>query len=138
LHGLVTLRADIFVVEQNCTYRDLDDRDIEPQTEHLWTADDKGPTSYLRVLAEPGGITRIGRVCTRQDVRGQGLSRQLMTAVLTDSYGQVIVLDAVVLDAQAHLVDWYARFGFVVAGSSYVEDGIAHVPMRRESSPVSR
>jgi ElaA protein len=134
VHDLVTLRADIFVVEQECTYRDLDGRDVEPQTEHLWTADEKGPTSYLRVLADPGGITRIGRVCTRADARGQGLSRLLMTAALSGSEGHTVVLDAVVLDAQAHLAEWYARFGFVVDGPMYVEDGIPHVPMRREPS----
>jgi ElaA protein len=130
LHALVTLRADIFVVEQECAYRDLDGRDVEPQTQHLWTADEQGPTSYLRVLAEPDGSTRIGRVCTRADARGQGLSRQLMTAALNGSDG-TFVLDAVVLDAQAHLADWYGRFGFVVDGPRYVEDGIPHVPMRR-------
>jgi ElaA protein len=135
LHDLVTLRADIFVVEQECSYRELDGRDVEPQTEHLWTADDKGPTSYLRVLADPGGVTRIGRVCTRADARGQGLSGRLMTAALTGSDGRAVVLDAVVLDAQAHLVDWYGRFGFVVDGAMYVEDGIPHLPMRRSATP---
>ena len=137
LHDLVTLRADIFVVEQECTYRDLDGRDVEPQTEHLWTADEKGPTSYLRILAEPGA-TRIGRVCTRADARGQGLSRQLMTAALIGSDGRTVLLDAVLLDAQAHLTDWYARFGFVVDGPTYVEDGIPHVPMRRDPSSAAR
>jgi ElaA protein len=137
LHDLVTLRADIFVVEQQCTYRDLDGRDVEPQTEHLWTADETGPSSYLRVLADPGGIARIGRVCTRADARGRGLSRRLMTAALTGSEGLTVVLDAVVLDAQAHLADWYARFGFVVDGPRYVEDGIPHVPMRREAVRTS-
>jgi ElaA protein len=134
LHALVTLRADIFVVEQECIYRDLDGRDAEPQTEHLWTADDQGPTSYLRVLAEPGGVARIGRVCTRADARGQGLSGRLMAAALSGADSRTVVLDAVVLDAQAHLTDWYGRFGFVVDGPAYVEDGIPHVPMRRSSS----
>ena len=53
-HDLVRLRVDVFVVEQRAAYAELDGRDPEPGTEHWWTADDAGPTAYLRVLAEPG------------------------------------------------------------------------------------
>jgi ElaA protein len=129
LYRLVALRQAVFVVEQNCVYPDLDGRDVEPLCDHVWTADEQGPTAYLRVLAEPDGAARIGRVCTRADARGQGLAADLITDVLDRHPGRVIVLEA-----QEHLAGWYARFGFTVTGARYLEDGIWHLPMRRSSS----
>ena len=127
LHDLLALRQAVFVVEQNCAYPDLDSRDVEPLTEHVWTADEQGPTAYLRVLTEPGGAARIGRVCTRADARGAGVGAALVTDVLDRNPGRVVVLEA-----QAHLAGWYGRFGFVRSGAEYLEDGIPHQPMRRE------
>lgn len=127
LHDLMALRSAVFVVEQNCAYLDLDGRDVEPLTEHVWTADERSLTAYLRVLTEPDGAARVGRVCTRADARGAGLAAALLTDVLDRNPGRVIVLEA-----QEHLADWYGRFGFVPTGPSYIEDGIPHVPMRRE------
>jgi ElaA protein len=126
LHDLVSLRIDVFVVEQACAYPELDGRDVEPGTEHVWTADEKGPTAYLRVLTDPDGEARVGRVCTRADARGAGLAARLLADVLARTGDR-----AVVLDAQEHLAGWYARFGFAPTGPRFVEDGIPHVPMRR-------
>ncbi len=125
-HDLVKLRVDVFVVEQECPYPELDGRDVEPGTEHVWTADGAGPTAYLRVL-EDGAALRVGRVCTRKDARGDGLAARLMADVLRRHPRR-----AIVLDAQSYLVGWYERFGFAVSGPEYVEDGIRHTPMRRE------
>ena len=125
LYGLLRLRVDVFVVEQACAYPELDGRDLEPTTRHFWTADAAGPTAYLRLL-EDGSSARIGRVCTRVDARGAGLAALLMRSALDLCAG----LD-VVLDAQSHLAGWYAGFGFEADGPEFVEDGIAHTPMRR-------
>jgi ElaA protein len=127
LHDLVRLRVDVFVVEQSCPYPELDGRDVEATTEHVWLADGSGPAAYLRVLAEPDGAIRVGRVCTRAGARGQGLARVLMDDVLARHAGR-----RVVLDAQAYLVGFYAGLGFETCGPSYDDDGIPHVPMRRE------
>jgi ElaA protein len=132
LHALVALRIAIFVVEQACPYQELDGRDVEPTAEHLWTADAQGPTAYLRVLSEPDGAARIGRVATRADARGQGLSRLLIEDVLDQEAGRDVVLEA-----QEHLAGWYARFGFAATGPTYLEDGIPHVPMRRPATVVT-
>jgi ElaA protein len=126
LHDLLRLRVDVFVVEQECAYPELDGRDTEPGTEHVWFADDAGPTAYLRVLAEPDGGVRIGRVVTRADVRGSGAAARLVADVLARHDGTPAALEA-----QSYLVGFYARFGFAPAGPEYVEDGIPHVPMRR-------
>ncbi|MBT0769178.1 GNAT family N-acetyltransferase [Kineosporia sp. J2-2] len=127
LYRLLKLRVDVFVVEQECPYPELDGRDLESGSEHLWFSDADGPTAYLRTLTDPDGALRIGRVCTRADARGRSLAGKLMTTLLagTDDGRDVV------LDAQAHLSGWYARFGFTADGPEYVEDGIPHVPMRR-------
>jgi ElaA protein len=127
LHDLVALRIAVFVVEQTCVYNELDGRDREPGTEHVWTADVDGPTAYVRVLTEPDGSARIGRVCTRGDARGAGLAARLLTDVLARTADRTVVLDA-----QEHLTDWYTRFGFTPSGPAHVEvGGIRHVPMIR-------
>jgi ElaA protein len=126
LYGLLKLRTDVFVVEQACAYPELDGRDTEPDTGHRWFEDEAGrPVAYLRTLAQADGATRIGRVVTRPDSRGTGLARQLVESVLADHRGPVVA------DAQAHLAAWYEALGFEITGPEYLEDDIAHVPMRR-------
>lgn len=126
LYGLLRLRVEVFVVEQRCAYPELDGRDTEPGTRHVWAADDDGtPLGYLRVLEEPGGAARIGRVCVADSARGSGLARTLMRHAL----GLVGARECV-LDAQSYLVGFYAGFGFTPTGPEYTdEDGIPHVPM---------
>jgi ElaA protein len=126
LYALLKLRVDVFVVEQRCPYPELDGRDTEPATRHLWTTRDGVPVGYLRILAEPDGGARIGRVCVARSERGTGLARRLMVAAL-ERVGD----RPAVLDAQAHLTGFYASFGFMPNGAGYVEDGIPHVPMAR-------
>jgi ElaA protein len=130
-HDLLRLRVDVFVVEQECPYPELDGRDVEPQTRHLWLADDDGPVAYLRILADPDGVARIGRVVVAGRGRGAGHGHRLMTEALA-----LVGARPCVLAAQAHLADFYGRHGFVVDGPRYVEDGIPHLPMRREPGPV--
>jgi ElaA protein len=134
LYDLLRLRVEVFVVEQECPYPELDGRDTEPGTWHAWTTQPASPavTAYLRVLTEPDGTLRIGRVCTHRDHRGQALAAQLMTLVLAEAGDRVVVLDA-----QSYLVAWYERFGFVVAGPEFVEDGIPHIPMVRRPDGVA-
>ena len=125
-YGLSRLRSAVFVVEQDCPYLDLDGRDLEPATVHLWVAAPGGePVAALRLL-DDGEAARIGRVVVAPAHRGRGLARALMLAAL-ERVGE----RACVLDAQAHLEHWYARFGFAATGPEFLEDGIPHVPMRR-------
>jgi ElaA protein len=130
LYALLRLRTDVFVVEQHCPYPELDGRDTEPDSWHMWLNDNDEPLAYLRVLVDPDGVRRIGRVCTAAGSRGAGLSGQLMTAALDTK--DVSDGEPFVLDAQSYLVDFYGRFGFVADGPEFVEDGIPHTPMRRD------
>lgn len=126
LYRILQLRSEIFVLEQNCPYLDPGGRDLEPEAEHHWVEVDGRIVATLRVLAEPSGERRIGRVCTAESARGNGFSSLLITAVI-EQYPDTTL----VLDAQAHLVDHYGRFGFVAEGEEFDEDGIPHRAMRR-------
>ena len=123
LYEILRLRVDVFVVEQDCPYPELDGRDLEPTARLLWFDDAGRVTATLRVLHD-GDDRRIGRVATAADARGQGLAAELMRAAVASCEGRLVRLDA-----QAHLAGWYARFGFVVDGDEFVEDGIPHLPM---------
>jgi ElaA protein len=125
-YDLWRLRESVFVVEQECAYQELDGRDLEPGTRHVWASVDGRPVGYLRVL-DDGPHARIGRVLVAADRRGAGLAATLMAAALDVVGGRPSVLDA-----QSHLAGWYTRFGYRPDGDEFVEDGIPHVPMRRD------
>ncbi|HEX6500840.1 MAG TPA: GNAT family N-acetyltransferase [Micromonosporaceae bacterium] len=134
LYALIRLRADVFVVEQKCAYLDLDGRDLEADTRHLWLAGDgEPPAAYLRVLSDHAGRARIGRVCVARDQRGRGHARRLMRAAL-DLIGD----RPCDLNAQSYLVDFYAEFGFRVVGPEFLEDDIPHMPMARSDLACRR
>jgi ElaA protein len=128
LYALLKLRVDVFVVEQACPYPELDGRDSEPGTRHLWVtagADPAEPLAYLRLLTEPDGTMRIGRVVTASKARGEGHAKRLMVAAL-----EVDPAAATVLDAQSQLVNWYGKFGFRPSGPEF-GNRIRHTPMRK-------
>jgi predicted GNAT family N-acyltransferase len=126
VYALCRLRVDVFVVEQECPYPELDGRDVEPGTWHLWAEVDGEIAATIRVL-DDGPTRAIGRVATATSARGQGLAARLIDAGIELCEGLPITLGA-----QAHLEGWYERFGFRRSGPGYDEDGIPHVPMRRE------
>jgi ElaA protein len=127
LYPLLTLRSEVFVVEQECPYQDLDGRDLLPTTTHLWWQPADEPDGYLRLLRDPDGSHRIGRVCTTKRTRGTGLGALLMKAAM-----EHIGDEAAVLEAQTYAQRFYSRFGFVAIGEPYFEDRIEHITMRRD------
>jgi ElaA protein len=128
LYRILALRTDVFVVEQNCAYPELDGRDLEPPTRLVWAEGDGAVLATLRLLVEPDGSARIGRVATSTAARGRGLAAKLMERALQLAMGRPVVLHA-----QSYLVAWYERFGFVRTGPDFDDDGIAHAPMLRSS-----
>ncbi|MBD8585139.1 GNAT family N-acetyltransferase [Frigoribacterium sp. CFBP 8766] len=136
LYDLLRLRVDVFVVEQECAYPELDGRDVEPDAVMLWAEEDEQVLATVRLLADhsddgaDADALRIGRVATATAARGRGLAADLMRLALDRADGRLVRLDA-----QAHLEGWYARFGFVVDGPGFLEDGIPHVPMSRAATP---
>jgi len=125
LYRILALRSEVFVVEQECVYLDPDGRDLEPDARQLWVERDGTVVATLRLLRDQDRA-RIGRVVTAPTARGGGVAAALVRRAI-ELAGDVDI----VLDAQAHLADWYGRLGFVRDGAEFVEDGIPHVPMRR-------
>lgn len=126
------LRESVFVVEQECPYPELDGRDLEPGTRHVWLEDAGRPVAYLRILADADRL-RIGRVVVAADHRGGGLAERLMRAALEEVGDRPSCLDA-----QSYLVGWYTRFGYTPSGEEFLDDGIPHVPMERPGYSRSR
>ena len=123
------LRQDVFVVEQACPYPDLDGRDTEPGTRHVLLQDGSGALVGCARVLDDGDVWRVGRVLLAPRARGRGLADPLVRACLDACLAAGPERD-VVLDAQSPLRDLYAGFGFEVSGPEFLEDGIAHLPMR--------
>ena len=128
LLGILQLRCEVFIVEQECVYADVDGRDAEPGTRHLWFDEGGTPVAYLRILQRAGrdrphrpGLHREGRPrAGAVEPADEGRARP----------GRARGPGAV-LNAQSYLVGFYEGFGFAVAGPEFLDDGIPHTPMRR-------
>jgi ElaA protein len=122
------LRQQVFVVEQDCPYPDLDGRDLEDSTRHVVLVDDADAVvGTLRVL-DDGGWMRIGRVAVAPAARGRGLATALMDRAMALCGDREVRLDA-----QTGLTAFYEGYGFVVTGPEFDEDGVMHVPMSRQA-----
>ena len=119
------LRQQVFVVEQDCPYPDLDGRDLEDATRHVVLLEDDTVLGTLRVL-DDGDWARIGRVVVAPAARGRGLAALLMEAAMGLCGDREVRLDA-----QTGMTRFYERYGFAVTGPEFDEDGIMHVPMAR-------
>lgn len=134
---IFALRTSVFYLEQRIDEEELDERDRDPSTLHVWVRDERGVASYLRVLEnaepQPGDTDArrlIGRVVTRADRRGQGLSRGLLEHVI-QQFGH----EPIALHSQTHVQPLYAALGFEPYGDEYLEAGIPHIGMRRAPTP---
>nr|WP_316638453.1 GNAT family N-acetyltransferase [uncultured Roseateles sp.] len=130
LYQALQLRSEVFVIEQQCIYLDPDG--LDQQAWHLMGRSEAGLQAYLRLL--PPGLKAaepvIGRVVTAPAARGGGLGRRLLREALLECE-KLWPGRALFLSAQAHLQSFYGGLGFVPVSGQYVEDGIAHVDMRR-------
>lgn len=137
-YALLRLRAEVFVVEQDCPYQDLDNKDCEGV--HLWAeraalpAGEGGAVLALTRLLPVGTSypeeVSIGRVVTSSEVRGTGVGRELMRQSLL-ALDRIWPGEPIRLSAQSYLEQFYSDFGFKAQGEQYLEDGIPHVAMIR-------
>lgn len=131
LYDLIQLRLAVFCVEQNCPYQDLDG--LDKQAMHLLAYNDGKLIGYLRLfesLEQYHGLASIGRVCTEQSMRKQGLARDMMQLAL--SYSDKHFAKNIKISAQKYLEDFYASLDFVTVTEPYLEDGIPHIGMIRQ------
>ena len=136
VYDLLAARVEVFVVEQQCPYQDVDGRDR--QALHCWAEDRRGVLAYGRITApgvrfiEPS----IGRVITTQAGRGQGLGRELMQRCI-QACQQHWPDQAIRISAQQYLERFYASLGFVSVHGPYLEDDIPHMEMLRHDGAAS-
>jgi len=127
LYELLKLRTDVFVVEQNCPYPELDGADLDAV--HGMAILDGELVGCFRVLPQTSKRpVAIGRVAVRRTHRGKGIAPGLTEKAV--SYTEEMGEEELYLQAQAHLVDFYGSFGFKAESGVYLEDGIPHIDMR--------
>lgn len=127
VHALYKLRTDIFVVEQNCPYPEVDEADLHAR--HALLTESNTLVGTARIIMEPR-IARIGRVAIHREHRGKGLARELMNACM-DFIRKEKGAATISVSAQTYLHDFYASLGFEFTGEAYLEDGLPHIEMLR-------
>ncbi len=134
LYEILKARAEVFIVEQQCAYLDIDG--IDEHAYHLVLYNNVGVLMAYARLVPPGlkfQEPSIGRVLTTKVARGKGFGRRLMQESilrLTTLYPDFPIR----ISAQAYLEKFYNEFGFVRVSENYNEDGIAHLEMLRSSA----
>lgn len=129
LYAVLRLRQEVFVVEQNSPYLDLDG--LDQQATHMLCKDDGALIAYQRCL--PPGLkypeSSLGRIMVSGQMRGQQLGRELAQRGIDFNLLHWPSSD-ICISAQAHLQDFYGSLGFTAEGDEYPEDGIPHRQMR--------
>jgi len=131
LYAVIKARIDVFVVEQNCPYPDLDGYD--QKAVHLWAEEDGEVLAGCRIFDK--GIkydeASIGRVLTTEKARGKNLGKQLI-AYAVETIENRFLTPEIRISAQDYLLRFYGGFGFEDTGKKYLEDGIPHTEMLRK------
>lgn len=130
LYAILRLRSEIFVVEQNCVFLDMDNKDQSCQ--HLMLYQNKELMAYARIV--PAGISyqqaSIGRIVSSNAARGKGFGKQLVQLSI-DNCKRLYGNKPIKIGAQLYLKEFYESFGFVTSSEVYDEDGIDHIEMIR-------
>ncbi|MEY2938392.1 MAG: hypothetical protein RL062_981 [Bacteroidota bacterium] len=130
-HRALALRAQVFVVEQNCPYQDPDGKDLVSY--HLLMESGEELVAYARLV--PPGVSydeaSIGRVVTSKTVRGNGWGKALMDIAIQQTQKKFEVQE-ICISAQSYLLKFYSDLGFEAEGEEYLEDDIPHWKMRRK------
>lgn len=132
LYSIIKTRVDVFVVEQNCPYPDLDNHD--QKAVHIWAESDEEVLAYCRIFDQ--GIkykeSSIGRVLTIENARGRNLGKQLISFAI-ETIENRFHNSQIRISAQDYLLKFYSDFGFKDTGKKYLEDDIPHTEMLRNN-----
>ncbi len=128
LYQILELRCEVFVVEQNCAYNDVDNKDQDAY--HLLLQDNKKIVAGLRILKKGVSYDQIsiGRVVVNKEYRGRGIAKDMMLKAIEfieNDLGE----KEIKISAQAYLIDFYKSIGFVEVSQVYLEDDIPHIDM---------
>lgn len=133
LYQILQLRNEVFIVEQNCPFQDLDDKDFYSFHFMGFDTDTQKIVAYTRLL--PPGISyseaSVGRVVTSPIARGSGIGKVLMQKSL-DTLEEMFASANIRIGAQLYLKNFYESFGFQQDSEVYLEDGIEHILMIHE------
>ena len=137
LQNIYRARQQVFAVEQDCAYQDVDGFDDSSHHLSAWSPTHHLPLAYARLVA-PGlkyAEPSMGRVITTAPARGVGLGRELVRRVIVQA-GICHPGQGIRISAQARLERFYAEVGFGVVGPPYLEDGIPHIEMVRAAGAL--
>ena len=126
LHNIFLLRSEVFIVEQECAYQDIDGKDFK--SIHIIGKKKKEIIAYSRLMNINNDFCSIGRVLVKKDMRRKGIGIKLIKKSIeeaTREYGN----KKIKISAQEYLKSFYTNLGFKYTGESYLEDGIPHIEM---------
>ncbi len=129
LYALLKLRVDVFVVEQNCPYPELDDRD--QAAVHVWLEENGELLAYLRIMdrgVESEHVS-LGRVVSRS--RREGIGSRILSEGIRLAR-DIFHTNVIYLEAQVYAKEFYEKQGFRQISDEFMEDGIPHIKMLRE------
>ena len=129
LYKFLQLRIEVFVVEQNCPYQDLDGLDFD--SIHVCGYLDEELVAYSRLI-KPGSKysgASIGRVITKKIMRSSGAGKALMSKSINECREQWKE-ESIFISAQERLKKFYQTLGFIINSEPYLEDGIPHIEMK--------
>lgn len=128
LYEILKLRSEVFVVEQNCVYQDIDD--IDKRSYHIYMKEKDNPEIkvYLRVFEKDNDTSQIGRVVTAMDCRRKGYASQLIIKGIEISKKEM-KKTKVYLEGQVYAAKLYEKLGFKIISDEFLEDGIPHYKM---------
>lgn len=129
LYGIMQLRAEVFVVEQNCVYQDVDGKDEKAY--HLFVEMDEKTVAYSR-LFKPNDYfenASIGRVVVKQSYRSLNLGHDLMKRSI-EAINDIFNETQITISAQLYLKKFYESHGFMQTSETYLEDDIEHIEMK--------
>jgi len=129
LYEILKVREEVFIVEQNCIYNDLDNKDLNAI--HITIRENSKILAYLRVLESKHDNHEIsfGRVLVTQEGRGKGYAKAIVEEAI-DYINKSWNKKVISIEAQSYLKKFYESFGFVVTSDEFLEDGIPHIWMK--------
>lgn len=127
LYAILKLRSEVFIVEQQCVYQDVDG--LDKKAIHYWLEEKGKILSYLRVFwrNQTIGQLQIGRVVS--SIKRQGYGKELLNRVIESCYKNSEAKE-VYIEAQCYAIPFYEQAGFKVFSHKFLEDGIPHLKMK--------
>ena len=126
LHNIFLIRAEVFIVEQQCAYQDIDGKDTN--SIHIIGKKKEEIIAYSRIMNLNNDFCSIGRVLVKKDLRKKGLGIKLMKKSIEEAT-KIYNKKKIKISAQEYLKNFYEDLGFKHTGKRYLEDGIPHIEM---------